>query len=1157
VVPSSRFLLALQAGFRGVGKVMSSDLHPILVQMHPSREQEPAVIERGRDVMVTAGAGTGKTRTLVARYLSLLVEGLPLRSVAVTFTRKAAREMRNRVREEVRRYLARADLPSEERDRWQDLYTALDAARIGTIHSLCAEILHAHPAEAGVDPRFEMLGEGQINILRGRAVDEALAWAADDEEAVVLFSLLGERGLRGTLDTLINRRLDVQEAFANLPDDVLAHWQQVLADQQRQALEALLAKPEWEDAVATLQDSAATDPEDRMEIQRQAALTAIQRAEGPLTSRLVSLACLDEINLGGGRQAAWPGGKAQLGAVKDALRAVRTLWRAQSDVLGLHLTELDEELAEALPALRVTFTFACERYDALKRERNALDFDDLEHGALALLRENDGVLERWQQEVCALLVDEFQDTNGHQRDLVRLLNGNERKLFIVGDAKQSIYRFRGADVTVFRTERERIESEGGAVFPLETSYRAHRDLIHGLNDLLRPVLGEEANPNRPWAEPFAPLHPHREEPGPGFTSPHVELHLTVGSKSGGALDRAADALAARIVELIEGGVQVVVDGQPRALDYGDVAILCRASTSFGTYEDGLERADVPFLTVAGRGFYGRPEIRDLLNGLQALADPTDDLALAGLLRSPGFGLSDAALYHLCPSRGQGEEPTSLWEALRQEGGGLSGEDGPRAERAVTVITSLHSQVGRSPVADVLKALLDETGYRAALIQAGQSRAARNVSKLLADAHASGIVGVGEFLEYVTGLRDTGTREGEARATTEGAVQIMSVHAAKGLEFPVVVIGDATYGGRGAGGVLVDPELGVLLPLKDEEDELPAAYRLGKVRADDQEDAESDRLLYVAATRAREKLILSGCISLRQDGTLGRLGGWLGEVAQSLGLGERSIPYNEAGMNAIHLDLQVDQTPTSCTIYEPEIIWDRRTRERGAELEALTLPPPLLGSIAAEIERVDPRVEEQDRIPPQRVWRVVPAVKSPRAPAWVVGSLVHEALAAWRFPAGATSTSDGASAPAHDFERWAEARARGYGIADARQLADAIRQSRRLLLRFLSHPLYREMDQADRRLHEVPYSLEVDGRIESGIVDALYLQEGAWTIVEFKTDRVKDEADFERLLKEKDYVNQAHRYIAAMEQLTGQRPRCILCMFNWADGIRLYRDENAE
>ena len=1132
-------------------------LHPIVAQMRPSPEQEPAILERGRDVVVTAGAGTGKTCTLVARYLSLLAEGLLLRSiVAITFTKKAAREMRNRVREEVRKHLERTDLSPElrpelgegERERWQALYAELDAARIGTIHSLCTEILRAHPAEAGVDPRFEVLDEGQINILRGRAVDEALAWAADDEQAVVLFALLGERGLQGTLDALIERRLDARHVLADLPGDLLAHWQRALADRQQQALDALLERPEWVEAVATLQGNGATDQDDRMEIQRRAALAAIQNAAvQSLTDRLASLAHLDEISLSGGRKSAWPGGKTQLDAVKDALRTLRGLWRSQSALLELSLTGLDEALAQALPALRVAFAFACRRYDAFKRERNALDFDDLEHGALELLEQDDSARERWQRDVRAILVDEFQDTNGRQRDLVSLLNGDGGKLFIVGDAKQSIYRFRGADVTVFRAERERIEHEGAA-FQLETSYRAHRDLIEGLNELLRPVLGEEEDPARPWAEPFARLLPHREEPGPGFAPPHVELHLTVGSKGAGALDRAADALAARIVGLVDSDVQVVEDGRVRSLGYGHVAILCRASTSFSAYEDGLERAGAPFLTVAGRGFYGRAEIRDLLNGLQALADPTDDLALAGLLRSPAFALSDAALYRLCLERDRVEGAVSLWDVLRQAGAGLAGEDGQRAERAVRVIADLHGRVGRSPVADVLKAFLDATDYRAALIRAGQSRGARNVSKLLADGHASGIVGVGEFLEYVSGLRDTGTREGEARATAEGAVQIMTVHAAKGLEFPVVAIGDATYDGRGAGGVLVDPDLGVLLPLRDEEDNLPAIYCLGKARAADQGEAESDRLFYVAATRAREKLIFSGCISLKRDSTPGKPGGWLGKVAgpEGLGLVGMPVPHDEEGANTIHLDLQIGDTPVSCVIYEPGVVWDHRPLQAEVEVEPLlTLPPPLLEPVSPGIEQVDQRTLERDRVPPQRVWRVVPAVKRPRAPAWVVGSLVHEALAAWRFPDGEPSTGSGRS-----FERWAEARARGYGITDSRELADAVRQCQRLLLRFQAHPLYQEMDTAQQRLHEVPYSLTVDGRVESGIIDALYLREGTWTIVEFKTDEVRDQADFERLLADKDYLAQAQRYALAAERLLGRRPRLLLCMLDYAGGVHL-------
>jgi ATP-dependent exoDNAse (exonuclease V) beta subunit len=240
--------------------------HPIIDQMDPSHEQELAIWERGRDVVVTAGAGSGKTLTLVARYLALLAEGClgpeaphGLRSaVAITFTEKAAREMRNRVRDEIRRYLETPGLPKTERNRWQDLYIALDAARIGTIHALCAEILRSHPAEAAVDPRFEVLDEGQSNLLRRQAVDEALARTAEDPRLVRLFELFRERGLRDSLDSLIRRRLDAAEAFAALPADVLAHWQEVFGARQAQALAELTARPDWRSAVASLSSAAAT-----------------------------------------------------------------------------------------------------------------------------------------------------------------------------------------------------------------------------------------------------------------------------------------------------------------------------------------------------------------------------------------------------------------------------------------------------------------------------------------------------------------------------------------------------------------------------------------------------------------------------------------------------------------------------------------------------------------------------------------------------------------------------------------------------------------------------------------------------------------------------------------------------------------------------------
>ena len=1119
-------------------------MHPLVTQMSLSDNQKPAITTRGCDVLVLAGAGTGKTRTLVARYLSLLAEGLALRSViAITFTKKAAWEMRNRVRTEVSRYLEGRDLTGDERQRWQDLYAKLDAARIGTIHSLCTEILRTHPVEADVDPLFDVSDEGHATILINRAIDEALAWAADRESVVPLFVLLGEQGLRTTLDGLMQRRLDAERVFAQQADELTNHWKTTLLSRQEQILEVLQDNSSWTESIHMLECNIANNGMDKTEIQRQKALAAVNGATASsLAEQLESLSSLQGISLLGGSFKAWPGGKEQLADVKQALRTLRTMWRERADLLELTVTPMDEILADSIPLLRQMFTFANARYSASKRERNALDFDDLESGALALLQAETSVRAYWQAEIGAILVDEFQDTNRRQRDLLHLLNGGKGRLFAVGDAKQSIYRFRGADVTVFREEQQRIERDGGAVLTLDTSYRAHRALVEALNDLLRPVLGEE-DQGSPWVQPFSPLKYRRENRGPGFASPDIELLLTVGSKGSGALARSADALVERIVNLVESkDLRVTENGHSRALSYGDIAILCRASSSFAAYEDALE-GRVPFLTVAGRGFYGRSEVRDILNALQALADPTDDLALAGILRSPSFALSDVALYRIHQQR----NGLSLWEALRETRPDVLREEFEPAQRAIETIDALNKQAGRTPVATLLKRFLDNTNYRAALIKSGQKRGARNVAKLLTDAHASGIVSVGEFLEYVANLRDSGAREGEARDTSEGVVQIMSIHAAKGLEFPIVIIGDITYNRRGRNDLLIDPDLGALLPIRDENENLSMAYQLGKFFEDSQETAESNRLFYVAATRAREKLILNGCVELKQDKTLRNPKGWLGQACEPSGLHEIEIEsYNDEGEGAIHLNLAIGLTPLSCTICEPGYVWDFPIIEGKAATEhPVSVPPPLLKPVSARDEPIDQRAEDRDRIPPQRVWQVVPTVKRPRAPAWVIGSIVHEALGAWRF------TSD-------RFAELAEARARECGITDRQQLRHASRESHRLLLRFQAHPLFQEMDGATRRLHEVPYSIPASDRsTENGVMDALFMQGGVWTIVEFKTDAVRNQTEFERILDKTDYLCQAQRYVNAAEQLLGQRPRALLCMLNFGGTVNVLEYNDIE
>ncbi len=441
---------------------------------------------------MTAGAGTGKTRTLVARYLSLLEDGYPARTiVAMTFTRKAAREMRNRIRQEIGDYLQQTDLASDERRRWQAVYNELDAARIGTIHMLCSEILRTHPAEARLDPRFGVLDETQSILFKQEAAELALGRAVADADMARLFALVGEQGLQKTLITLLGQRLAMTGVMDTIPAaTVLDHWQSHLEVFATEAIACFLADPAVTAARQTLDDNLPLDPDDLIGAQALQVRAIFHSLEDEsVAGKMRDLAYFGTIKKVGGRQASWPEGKEQLQLVKDTLETLRTKWRATLQPLVGGLNDQDGVLAAAMPALYDLAAVAVAAYEARKAERAALDFDDLEAGAIDLLAEHPAVAAHWQGQVGALLVDEFQDTNDHQLRLVRLLCPTPGKLFIVGDAKQSIYRFRGADVSVFNEQRRRIGQEGGLLVNLDTSYRAHAHLLAGIERHLAAVDG--------------------------------------------------------------------------------------------------------------------------------------------------------------------------------------------------------------------------------------------------------------------------------------------------------------------------------------------------------------------------------------------------------------------------------------------------------------------------------------------------------------------------------------------------------------------------------------------------------------------------------------------------------------------------------------------
>jgi ATP-dependent helicase/nuclease subunit A len=1021
-----------------------------------------------------------------------------------------------------------------------------------------------------VDPGFEVLVEGIQASLQAQAADETLAWATTQEALLPLFSALSAEGLREALGALLRRRLDVSRAFAQLPEDPWVRWGEVLSGR----LASFLSMPEPKealDSLSALEISGAISRAERMKDglapYLRSLLATWREVQGALARgdwpRVICLLPnLRRAMSSHGSDRNWPAP-----SPKGTIRRLRDWYKAtiEQGLLGEKGDKvdpaLDRTLASLMIPLRRAYEYALGRYVALKEERQALDFDDLEDRALRLLAHpaRRDVLAHWQGEVAALLVDEFQDTNARQRDLIALLDGaspiaeevlapgarSAGRLFIVGDGKQSIYRFRGADVAVFRQERLAIARRGGESFVLGTSYRAHALLLEGLNALMASILSPADDPARPYAEPFARLEPYRPAAAGGFAGPPIEGHFTIGPKTEGALERAAAALARRLVALVEEEEMLIEEEErQRQLSYGDIAILCRGTRSFAAYEDALDAAGVPYVTVAGRGFYERPEIRDLLNLLSAIADEGDDLALAGALRSPALAISDAGLYTLCAARDARLEPRpTLWQVLGELAEGqastpeLAPRDRVRMGHAASLIGTLRTVVGRVSIAALLKRTLDETHYRAILIRAGQSRAVRNVDKLLADAHTSGLIGVGEFLEYVQTLRDVGAREGEARSLGEGAVQIMTVHAAKGLEFPVVVLGDISAAGSSRGAkVLVDPELGPLVKLRTDDDKAqPVTFGLAQWRDQDQEQEEGRRLFYVAATRAREKLILSANLPKpKKDGTLGDRAGWVSWLAdeKALNLCGEPLPLDEAGGQPLYLDRALGPAPVGCWFYPQS--YEPPARRPEAECppthEAFPEPMPLLASVREEMAPIDPKVEAEERRPSQHAWRVVPQGAG-HYPRRVLGRLVHEALAQWRFPAS-------------EFGAWAETVCRSCGLADASSIKRAAGDAARLLARFRQHSLFERMEAATRRLHEVPFSMMEEGSPSNGLIDALFLEpNGRWHLVEFKTDHIPRGKSLQTFLYSTKHLEQTRRYMRAVERWLGQVPLASLVLLD--------------
>ena len=1075
--------------------------------------QVEAVLERQAGLVVTAGAGCGKTRTLVARYLSLLGEGLDPRSMAaITFTEKAAREMRSRVRSALSELVKAAENP-EERYFWAALEVRMDAARIGTIHSLCAEILRFHPAEALLDPLFEVMDEGLTAVLRAHIVEDTLAWLADQEQLSRLFSFFSLRRLQDLLLRLLERRLDVQMLSA-----VEINPSKLLAD----SLDLFLQDKTVLELLAELKSLSeegllAEDAGDKLQAQIEGLLSRWPLdISAPLEQALRLFELRREfMGLRAGKKTSRA--KEALRLLRDSYDLILSPWLGGAKSSDEAPERALEELYPQITAALIKVFERIERvYKNELSRRRMLDFDDLEQKTLELLQDPQ-VQCRWQAEFKYLLVDEFQDTNERQRRIFELLSAEEQKgkLFFVGDERQSIYRFRGADVSVFAQVREDIRRQGGRALNLDATFRSHADLLQGLGDLLQPVMGlapdalSLQDPQRLFDVRYFPLAPQREKPRQNVKSPYVEFILGEGEDSRIGRQIAARALALRLQKLKELG---------EIRDWEDVALLFRASGGFEVYEEALAEAEVPYVTVAGSGFYERPEVRDLLNMLRALSSPQDDLLLAGFLRSPALGLSDEALYRL---RWQDGHKQPLLAALQTNTQGLSEEDQKRAAFALEVLERFLPLADRLPAADLLQRLVNDLNYQA-ILAAGKERLSRNLEKLLEDARASGLVRLRDFLDYLESVRAVGVREGEASLESRGAVQLLTIHKSKGLEFKIVVLADAARRlGRGADPFYLFPECGLGVN-PDNLSASPLVYRIAAQMDAERAEAEEKRLLYVALTRAREKVILSGHVGERMgDSYLKRvLEGVLEDGLQGLGAYRdraetwQSLKLGDGREAALLVSRDLPQAGERVAI-EPDYLPYQEQAEQ-AGLVPLYLPIP-----AAQPQKAENKAANSDK----------------EELALLSGSLFHRAAQSW-LP------------PGDERLRWVFYTAAQAGSLSGPQDRErAIRRAEKLYETFYASDFRRELE-GYRRRHEVPCLVEGEaGEPQQGYIDLLCRTDQGWLLVEFKTDHIADAAGLEKA--QEMYAGQIQGYKSAVEKQVGQgKLKACFCWLDYQGEIRV-------
>ncbi len=1134
-------------------------------------------------IIVEAAAGTGKTTALVGRIVTILAEGRARvdEIVAVTFTEKAAGELKLRLRERLDR--ARVDASEPARGRLDDALKGLEEAHVSTIHGFCADILRERPVEAGVDPLFEVLTEaGSARLFDeafGRWLQEQLASPGEGVRRALRRSASG--GADGPVDRLrkaaweLTQWRDFSGPWTRQPFDRRAEIDSIieelheLATLSRQAsskTDPLLAgtEPARRLSEEILLQRSPGEPEGDAEYDGwEAALVDLSRDKAFVRAK-------------SGRGTSYGSGIPRERVVQGraALQSRLEQFRMMAD-------------ADLAALLQQELRGAIDQYDDMKAHEGALDFLDLLLGARNLVRGNGQVRSDFQKRFKRIFVDEFQDTDPLQAEILLLLSADEDRetdwrrvrprpgaLFLVGDPKQSIYRFRRADVSVYRDVCERLAEIGARPVRLSVSFRSVPQIQACVNAAFAPVMtGDPVT----LQAPYVPLAPHRAAlPGqPAVVALPVPAPYKWQYVSPAAVEESMPAAVGAFVDWLvhESGWRVTerTGDAPVPVAAKHVCLLFRRFISWQNdvtrpYVEALEARGVPHVLVGGRAFHEREEVEAIRAALAAIEWPDDELAVFATLRGPFFAVGDEALLewtHRFGTASAGGLKRFPFHPFRVPQI-FDGDTPPDVEHlrpiagALALLRQLHRRRNYVPVAETLHTLLGATRAHVGFaLRSGGEQALANalhVAELARQFEAGGGISFRAFVDELRVAAET-AQAAEAPILEEDSdgVRMMTVHKAKGLEFPVVILADLTCKlARADAGRWVDQERNVCaLKLSGWS---PSDLLLHDAEESARDRAEGERLAYVAATRARDVLVIPAIGDERYDGS------WLDPLMPAIypDMDKRRHPSAAEGCPAFPskdtVVVRPDGDPArpgtvapgaftlGSASSEPEagrydVVWwdphalildapapgglrrddliakdgdpagvERRMGEyrawqadRAAATARARVPSVMVRTATAIAQEREQQLSGMADLPRVKVVEMPRAAGRPYGPRF--GTLVHATLA--------TVDLDADAGTVH---RTAGTQARI--LLASREEVDAAAEA---VTAILSGPLFdrvRSAAAAGLCLRECPILWRApDGSLVEGTVDVVFEEDGGLTILDFKTDRGPAEmkAQYERQL----------------------------------------------